>query len=77
MLVILSALLLTRSNVAPPALTEQTFAAVRGHASPTQQDLAFQGIDWKTSVFEGLLQAQREDKPMVMWMYFGDPRGRC
>jgi len=64
-------------SVAPQALSDRTFAAVRAHASLTAQDLAFQGIDWKTSVFDGLLEAQRADKPMVMWMYFGDPRGRC
>ncbi|MGV3617414.1 MAG: hypothetical protein ACO1SV_18975 [Fimbriimonas sp.] len=73
----LAALVLTQSAAAPAALTEATFPAVRTHASPTKQDLAFQGIDWKTSIFDGLVQAQREDKPMVMWMYFGDPRGRC
>jgi hypothetical protein len=77
MLPILAALLVAQSAAAPQALNESTFAAIRSHASPTKQDLAFQGIEWKTSVFDGLLQAQREDKPMVMWMYFGDPRGRC
>ena len=70
-------LLLGQSVGAPASLNEETFAAVRAHASPTKQDLAFQGIDWQTSVFDGLVRAQREDKPMVMWMYFGDPRGRC
>ncbi len=71
------ALVALQSAVPPAELNEKTFGLVRSHASPTKQDLAFQGIDWKPSVFDGLVQAKREDKPMLMWMYFGDPRGRC
>jgi len=62
----------------PPAeLNESTFSAVRQHASPTPEDLAFQQLDWRNSIYEGLKDSQREDKPMIMWMYFGDPRGHC
>lgn len=66
------------ADVKPPAeLSETTLAAVRRHASPTAEDLAFQRLDWRTTIHEGLLAAQREDKPLLMWMYFGDPRGHC
>jgi hypothetical protein len=61
----------------PVELTESTFAAIRTHASPTPEDLAFQNLDWKTTVFDGILAGQKEDKPLIMWMYFGDPRGHC
>jgi hypothetical protein len=66
-----------QSATAPERLDERSFTSVRAHASPSPQDLAFQRIDWKTSVFEGLLEAQKRDKPLLMWMYFGDPRGHC
>lgn len=62
----------------PPAqLSEATFPAIRTHASPTTEDLAFQQLDWHNTVYDGLQASQREDKPMLMWMYFGDPRGHC
>lgn len=62
----------------PPAeLTLATLAAVKAHASPTNEDLAFQRLDWRSTIFEGLQAGQREDKPLLMWMYFGDPRGHC
>ncbi len=62
----------------PPAeLTAATFAAVKAHASPTAEDLAFQRLDWRSTIYEGLQAGQREDKPLLMWMYFGDPRGHC
>jgi hypothetical protein len=64
-------------SATPDALDDATFAAVRAHASPTARDLAFQQIDWKNTVYEGVSEAQRADKPVLMWLYFGDPRGHC
>ena len=73
----LALLIAAQTGAAPAKLDESTFAAVRAYATPSKRDLAFQEIDWKTSVFEGLVEAQRQDKPLLLWMYFGDPRGRC
>ncbi len=70
-------LLLLLAQTPPANLTDATFAAVKQHASPTAEDLAFQSLDWRPTIHEGLLAAQKEDKPMIMWMYFGDPRGHC
>jgi hypothetical protein len=58
-------------------LSWSTFDSVRAYAAPSTRDLSFQSLDWKPSVFEGLQTAQREDKPVLLWMYFGDPRGHC
>lgn len=72
------ALLLGLQVVNPPArLDASTFAQVKAHASPSAQDLAFQGIDWKPSIFDAVVEAQQKDKPVLMWLYFGDPRGHC
>lgn len=64
-------------NAAPAKLTDETYSAVRSFAKPKASDLTFQQIDWKPSVYEGLVAAQKEDKPMVLWLYFGDPRSSC
>lgn len=61
----------------PTSLTDATFAEVRRHATPTSADLAFQSMDWRSTIYDGLRAAQAEDKPLLMWMYFGDPRGHC
>jgi hypothetical protein len=62
---------------APARLTAQNYDAVRAHVRPRPSDLNFQKIPWFDSLFEGVVQAQREDKPLVLSLYFGDARGAC
>lgn len=61
----------------PADLTWETFSQVKHHASPRAEDLAWQQIDWQNTVADGVNKARLEDKPIVMWLYFGDPRGSC
>lgn len=65
------------SDSGPGKLTAENFDAVKRHASASSADLAWQRIEWKNTVADGLNAGSREDKPVVMWMYFGDPRGHC
>jgi len=63
---------------APPArLSDESYADVRKHVALSAVDLRFQQLDWHDSVIKGVQQAQREDKPLLLWLYFGDPRGNC
>lgn len=63
---------------APPArLSDESYADVRKHVALSAVDLRFQQVDWHDSVIKGVQQAQREDKPLLLWLYFGDPRGNC
>lgn len=61
----------------PDSLSWNTFDQVKQHATPRAQDLAWQQIDWHNTVADGVNKARQEDKPIVMWLYFGDPRGSC
>ena len=61
----------------PERLTDQNYAAVRQHVGLRPADLRFQQIDWHDRVLDGVVRAQREDKPLLIWFYFGDPRGNC
>ncbi len=67
----------TPASAPPPRLTAETFAAVRAHAAPRAEDLAFQSIPFHENLVDGALAAQKQDKPLVLWLYFGDPRGNC
>lgn len=70
-------LTVVQAQGAPAALDASTFKRVHAYAAPSEKDLSFQSLDWKPSVFEGLQAAQRADKPILLWQYFGDPRGHC
>ena len=59
------------------ALTPETFEAVKTRVLPSASDLAWQQVDWRDGYFEGVLEAQRQDKPIFYWLYEGDPRGGC
>ena len=58
-------------------LTWENFEAAREEFGLGAGDLAWRKVDWKSSVFDGVREAQRTDKPVLLWLYFGDPRGRC
>ena len=61
----------------PEKLTAETFAAIKARVNVTPADLAWQQVRWRDGFFEGLLDAQAEDKPIFYWIYEGDPRGHC
>ncbi len=42
---------------------------------PTEQDLAWNRIPWRTSFQEGLLEAGEKQKPMLLWAMNGHPLG--
>jgi hypothetical protein len=78
-LLLLPALLLPAGLLAaaPERLTDQNYAEVRKHVELRPGDLRFQQVDWRDRVLDGVVQAQKEDKPLVLWLYFGDPRSNC
>ena len=61
----------------PQRLSEESYAAVRAYAQPRPADLAFESIGWHENLVDGALAAQKQDRPLVLWLYFGDPRGGC
>ena len=74
------ALLLLQAGLlaaAPERLSDQNYAEVRKHVELRPGDLRFQQVDWRDRVLDGVVQAQKEDKPLVLWLYFGDPRSNC
>lgn len=61
----------------PDRLTDENYASVRKHVDLRPGDLRFQQIDWQERFYDGVARAQKEDKPLLLWLYFGDPRGNC
>ena len=40
-------------------------------------DLRWQEVSWRSGFFDGLVEAQAQDKPIFYWIYEGDPRSAC
>ena len=54
-------------------LTEATYETWRDHVLPRQWELNFQRIAWRTSFWEGVIEAQEKDMPILLWTMNGHP----
>lgn len=67
-----------QARPAPPShLAPETFEAVRRYVALTPEETLYTSITWHPRVHRGLTAAAEQDRPVVMWMYFGDPQGQC
>jgi len=61
----------------PSSLTWENIEAVEQYLKLKPADENYQKVIWHSTVIEGQRKAQSEDKPLILWLYFGDPRGNC
>lgn len=74
---IVSFFLTTYLGAAPEALTWGNFDEVSEYVALKPGDLNYQKVQWHSTVIEGQREAQKQDKPLLLWLYFGDPRANC
>ena len=55
--------------------SQHDLAAWRQHLEPSGRELRWESIPWLPSFGEGLLQADREAKPLLLWTMNGHPLG--
>lgn len=54
-------------------LTEVTYETWRDHVLPRGWELNFQKIEWRTSFWEAVIEANEKDMPVLMWAMNGHP----
>ena len=59
----------------PFSLTEKTYQKWRDFIEPTETDLAWTLIPWRTSFQKGLVESIEKQKPMLLWAMNGHPLG--
>ena len=57
------------------ALTEKNYTVWRDYIKPPESELRWKSIPWRTSFTEGMLDADRFQKPMLLWAMNGHPLG--
>ena len=50
-------------------------AKVRGLVLPNPSEASIRMIPWRTSVLQGLVEAQKNDKPVMIYLMNGHPLG--
>jgi hypothetical protein len=56
-----------------PALTEENYAHWRDFIRPAAAEQQWQEIQWRPVFWEALIEAQKADKPILMWAMNGHP----
>lgn len=57
------------------SLDPENFGLWMRHAWPSEQELEWEQIPWQPSFHEGVMEAARARKPLLLWMMNGHPLG--
>ena len=66
--------ILLLSACAPASdLTEATFARWKAYLQPSEAEQRWQQIPWRSAFLEGVAEARRRDRPLLVWAMNGHP----
>jgi hypothetical protein len=79
---LLAAVLAAPGGGQPPAqevtrLTWQTYPALLQETAVRPEEMRWDRVRWKSDLFDGLVEAQAQDKPLFIFMFNGDLRSVC
>ena len=57
----------------PGELTDKTLAEWRDRIRPKTADLCYKTVDWLPTFWDGVMAAQKADKPILLWAMNGHP----
>jgi hypothetical protein len=57
----------------PGPLSDKTFAEWRDRIRPKTDDLCYKSVDWLPTFWDGVMAAQKADKPILLWAMNGHP----
>jgi hypothetical protein len=60
---------------AAPELNDDNFGRLRDAIRPSHSELAFLEIDWRDSFFGAVNEAQKTNRPILLWVMNGHPLG--
>jgi hypothetical protein len=60
-------------TTAAPALNEENFAHWRDFIRPTAAESRWQEIQWRPIFWKAVVEAQKADKPILLWAMNGHP----
>ena len=56
-------------------LTEKNYKQVRDSILPKDDEVEWRSIGWRTTLWDGVIDAQKEDKPVLLYTMNGHPFG--
>ena len=62
-------------NQQPFDLNEMTYYMWQEFIKPTKDELAWAEIPWRSTFYDGLVESDRAQKPLLLWVMNGHPLG--
>lgn len=62
---------------APESLDWQNYEQVKSYVVGKESENNFLQVNWHKTFQSGQAEAVSSDKPILLWLYFGGPTGRC
>jgi len=59
----------------PFHLNENTYQMWQDFIKPTKKELAWAKIPWRSTFYDGLIDSDRDQKPLLLWAMNGHPLG--
>jgi hypothetical protein len=70
---LLCALMLAAAAGPPAELTDRTYDQWRDHVRPKAKELCFCTVPWRSTFWDAVVEAQKQDKPILLWAMNGHP----
>jgi hypothetical protein len=70
---VLGACVLLAAPAAPPELNDQTYAKWRDHISPKPEEVSWEEIPWRSTLWDAVIEAREREKPILLWAMNGHP----
>lgn len=71
------AVTLASAAAAEPEFSWSSYEKWRDFIDVKSSEIRWQDIPWRSHFWAGVIDAQKENKPLLLWIYFGDPLGAC
>ena len=56
-------------------LNDRTYNMWKEFIKPTKEELAWAQIPWRSTFYDGLIDSDRHQKPLLLWVMNGHPLG--
>jgi hypothetical protein len=60
---------------AAPTLTDANLQTWLNYIRPKPEELRYKAIAWQPTLWDGIVEAQKADKPILFWAMNGHPLG--
>lgn len=54
-------------------MNEETYTQIRDHILPTEAERNWQEIPWRPAFWSAVIEAQKNDRPILAWTMNGHP----